>query len=81
MGVKLIVPNSIWGGFYKKFKWGAFGFLAHSLQCDQRWLFLIRIGKRRFGYRTMGDATPDILTSQDSGFHFPWQKKSISGRG
>jgi hypothetical protein len=51
----------------------------------QRWLFLVRYqpGKRpyRFGYRTMGDATPKIMTSKDAGWHWPWQDRSIAGRG
>ena len=81
MGARIQVPKSIFGGFYFKRRWGAIGLLAHSLQCDQRWIFLIRIGRRRFGYRTMGDATPDLLSSTDAGWHFPWQNRPIGGRG
>ena len=69
-------------GFYRKVRWGAVGLWAHTFQCDQCWVFLIRIGRwRRFGYRTRGDAIPSILTYFDGGFHFPWQKRSVSGRG
>jgi len=73
--------KKIYPGFYWKCKFCAIGFLAHVFQCDQRWIFLFRLNKGRFGYRTYGDATPDILTYYDGGWHFPWQDRSVSGRG
>ena len=87
MSVKLLVPDGIFEG-YRKYRWGALGIFAHTLQCGQRWIFLIRIGRRRFGYRTRGDAKKNMLTYQDGGWHFPWQKgfedipfRTVSGRG
>lgn len=54
----------------------------HSLQCDQRWLFALIAGHRRFAYRTRGDATPKIMTFEDGGFWWPWQSsRTFSGRG
>ena len=51
----------------------------HSMQCDQRW-YGIRIGQLRLGYRTRGDATPDLDTFNDGGFWFPWQtRRTCSG--
>ena len=81
MGVRVVVPDSVCGGFFYKFRFGVIGVWAHSFQCDQRWVFLIRLFGRRFGYRTHGDATPDISTYYDGGFHFPWQRRYVSGRG
>lgn len=88
MSVKLLVPDGIFEGYYRKYRWGALGIFAHTLQCGQRWIFLIRIGRRRFGYRTRGDAKKNMLTYQDGGWHFPWQKgfedipfRTVSGRG
>jgi hypothetical protein len=85
MGFNIVIPESAKGNFYKKKKLlgihFAIGINAHSLQCGQIWKFLFRIGKRRFGYRTKGDATKDLLTYYDSGFHFPWQNRNVSGRG
>jgi hypothetical protein len=84
---EIVIPQSIWGGFYwraRSYSW-AIGLMAHSLQCDQRWIFLLRYqpGRRsyRFGYRTMGDATPKLMTSKDAGWHWPWQDRSVAGRG
>jgi hypothetical protein len=85
MGFKILVPSSVWGGFYKRTNNWSFGFMAHSLQCGQRWLFLVRYQPSqrpyRFGYRTMGDATPKIMTAKDAGWYWPWQNRSLSGRG
>jgi hypothetical protein len=53
--------------------------LAHTGQCAQVWLFGIRIGHKRFGYRTHGDATPRLLTYKDGGWWLPWQKRYGSG--
>ena len=82
MGIQLVVPRNIWGGFY----WKSFnsqislGLFAHTLQCDQRWVFLIRIRKHAFGYRTRGDASPDIMTYYDAGWYWPWKSRFCSGR-
>lgn len=82
MGVRIQVPDSVRGGFYRKLRWGAIGLMAHALQCDQRWLFLIRFGRwRRFGYRTHGDASPHLMTYLDGGWHWPWQRRTVGGRG
>lgn len=81
MSVRMVVPDSIFGGFYKSWNRISVGLLAHSLQCDQRWIFLISVKGRRFGYRTRGDATSKYLTYYDGGFHFPWQNRTVSGRG
>lgn len=71
----------VFAGFYKKFENGAVGFLAHSYQADQRWIFLVRVGKWRFGYRTRGDSNPSLLSWYDGGLHVPWRPKIVSGRG
>lgn len=85
MGHEIAVPASVRGGFYRRTTNWAVGFMAHSLQCDQRWIFLLRYqpGRRpfRFGYRTIGDASPTTLTRKDAGWHWPWQNRSVSGRG
>ena len=62
------------------------GINEHSKQCDQRWRFRFRLswkGNPRhlrggwkhaiIGYRTRGDATPNIATYHDGGFWWPWQ--------
>lgn len=81
MGIKIVIPEGTVGGFYRKYKWGVIGLWAHSLQSDQRWIFLIRIGKKRLGYRTRGDSRPGFMSWYNGGFHFPWQKRTVSGRG
>ena len=81
MGFEIAVPDSVRGGFYKRVGNWAFGLMAHSLQCGQVWLFLIRWNHIAFGYRTMGDATPNLMTSKDAGFRWPWQiNRTYSGR-
>lgn len=66
------------------------GLYAHNLQCDRRWIFLIRFNWRtpegkwsgmRFGYLTRGDATPDLMSYKDAGWHWPWKWRLTSGRG
>lgn len=81
MGIELVIPQGVNGGFYRKYKWGTIGLWAHSLQSGQKWLFLLRIKKRRLGYRTRGDSSPKFAAWHDGGFHFPWQKRTVSGRG
>jgi len=85
MSFRIVIPDSVTGGFYYNFKIFsmrlAIGLMAHSLQCDQVWIFLLRIGKKRIGYRTHGDASPNLLTYGDAGFHWPWQNRTVSGRG
>ena len=80
MAVRLVVPENVKYSLYKRFKRGAIGLFAHTLQCDQRWIFLVRFGKYRFGYRTRGDATKDLATYYDGGWHFG-KKRPIAGRG
>ncbi len=81
MSVRIEIPDNVFPGFYWKGKKWTFGLWAHSLQMDQIWIFLIRRNRRRFGYRTRGQATSKYLTYKDGGFHWPWQKRSVSGRG
>ena len=81
MGHRIVPPKSIKWSAYKQFGWGALGLFAHSLQCGQRWVFLVRVGRRRFGYRTRGDANPRILTHEDAGWYLPWKHRVCSGRG
>ena len=87
MSISIRVPDSIFGGWSKDFGRLRLGFLYHSLQCDQRWLFLMRwqrpkgIDDFRFGYRTRGDASPTTMTYQDAGWHWPWAFRSVAGRG
>jgi hypothetical protein len=87
MSFRIAVPNSVLGGWSKDFGRLRLGFLYHSLQCDQRWLFLVRWRRSalkndlRFGYRTRGDATPNIMTYHDGGWHWPWKFRFTSGRG
>ena len=86
MSISIRVPDSIFGGWAHNFGRLRVGFLYHSLQCDQRWLFLLRwrrgpgIPDYRFGYRTRGDATPNLLTYRDAGWHWPWKFRSVCGR-
>lgn len=81
MSFHIVVPASVNGGFYKRVGKWSFGIMAHSLQCDQVWIFLINRSGRRFAYRTKGDATKNLLTFGDAGFYWPWQKRFCSGRG
>jgi hypothetical protein len=67
------------GLYLKRWNFGL-AILAHTHQCAQVWIFGIRFGKRRFGYRTHGDATPEIMTYKDGGWWFPWQNRYGSGR-
>ena len=80
MPVHIVVPKSVRGGWYWNPGWWAFGIMAHSLQCDQVGIFLIRYRQWKFGYRTMGDAKPNIVTSKDAGWHWPWRPRPVSGR-
>lgn len=43
-------------------------FWSHTGQCGQRQVFLIEAKSHRFGYRTRGDATPDLLSYNDAGW-------------
>lgn len=79
MAVRLVIPKSVRYSAYKEFKWGAIGIFAHTLQCGQRWILLLRVGNYRFGYRTHGDATPDHSTYEEAGWHFG-KKRNLSGR-
>ena len=87
MGFEYLMPESIKPGFY--WKWPnptglvskrrfvfACAIYAHTLQRGERWLFLIRINKRMFGYRMAGDHKDH----QEVGWYFPWQDRFCSGR-
>lgn len=82
MAIRLRTPSSIFDGWYWVSQSGRFacGFLAHTLQCDQRWIFLLRWRRRVFGYRTHGDASPNLLTYEDAGWYWPWRLRICSGR-
>lgn len=43
---------------------------AHTGSCDQRWIARVVVGNRSFGYRTRGDATPDMMAYEDGGWYF-----------
>lgn len=78
---RIRVPDSVWGGWYWRRGKVSLGLLAHALQCGQRWIVLLRVGKRRLGYRTHGDATPDMDTYDSAGFYWPWKRRTLpSGR-
>ena len=88
MSFHIVVPQGTFGGWRKDLGRLRLGLLYHSLQCDQRWLVLVRwrrpkVGKDdlRFGYRTHGDATPKLDTYKDGGWHWPWKFRFTSGRG
>ena len=80
MSIRLVVPNSVRGGFYRTSRNWAVGIWAHTLQCDQRWIFLVRIGRHAFAYRTRGDATPQHSTYYCAGWYWPWNTRFGSGR-
>ena len=81
MGVTIRVPDSVTWSAYKRFSWGAVGLFAHTLQGGQRWVFLLRVGRVRFGYRTRGSSSKSHATYYDGGFHWPWKHRTCSGRG
>jgi hypothetical protein len=87
MSFQIVVPDSVFGGWCWNLGRLRVGFLYHSLQCDQRWLFLLRwrrprgVDDVRFGFRTRGDATPAFMTHEDAGWHWPWAFRSVAGRG
>jgi hypothetical protein len=73
------------GGFYLGGKFASVGIMAEATTANmvhqpQRWIFLIRIWKLRFGYRTIGSCSPRSLTARDAGWHFPWQDRHAHGR-
>ena len=78
MAVRLIPPKGIFMGWQFKRKWFGLALLRHNLQCDRRWLFAVRVGRRVFGYLTHGDATPDLMSYQDAGW-FLFKEQCISG--
>lgn len=76
MAIRIAVPVSVWGGWFHKGRGWSAGLFAHTLQGGQRWLFLLRIGKRAFGYRTKGDSA----SSHYAGWYLPWSPRFGSGR-
>lgn len=40
----------------------------HSGQCDQVWLFRVHIMDCELGYKTRGDATPDMMSYYEAGW-------------
>jgi hypothetical protein len=87
MGLTIRVPDSIFSGWAWNTARFRVGLLYHSLQCDQRWIFLFRwhrprgVDDIRFGFRTRGEATPEFDTYKDAGWHWPWKFRFTSGRG
>jgi hypothetical protein len=87
VGFEIVVPDSVRGGFYRRFGNWTFGLMAHSLQSDQVWVFLISCylpEKRRsirFGYRTKGEAAPKYSSWFEWGWHWPWKYRLTAGRG
>ena len=84
MGFETIVPPNIFGGWVFRFSLRGLriGLLYHSLQCDQRWIFILGTRQRRLAYRTLGDAKPHYAIVKDAGWWWPWQtSRTYSGRG
>lgn len=80
MAVRIIIPEGIFEGWRWKTKYFGVAFLLHNLQCDRRWIFGIRLGRKRvFGYLTHGDSTPDLMSYHQAGW-FVFKKQYISGR-
>ncbi len=44
-------------------------FWNHSGQCDQHWVFKVELQRLSLGFKTRGDATPDLATYKDAGWH------------
>ena len=86
MGIRIVVPESVRGGVFKEVGNWTFGLMAHSLQSDQVWVFLIshyspkKRSSIRFGYRTKGEATPKYSSWFEWGWHWPWKYRLTSGR-
>ena len=79
MAVRIIKPAGIFHGWQFRRKYFGIAFLLHNLQCDRRWIFGIRIGRKRvFGYLTHGDSTPDLMSYHDAGW-FLFKRQCISG--
>jgi len=76
--VKLIKPKGVFCGWQFKSKYFGVAFLLHNLQCDRRWIFGIRFGRRVLGYLTHGDATPDLMSYHEAGW-FVFCLQNISG--
>jgi hypothetical protein len=87
MAFRIVVPESIFGGWAFNLWALKIGILYHSLQSDQRWIFLIHWHSRRpnwnwrFGYRTKGDAKPEYDSYNEWGWHWPWKYRLTAGRG
>lgn len=65
-------------GWQVKRKYWGLALYLHNLQCDRRWLFGIRIGRRVLGYLTHGDATKDLMSYQDAEW-FLFKRQGVSG--
>jgi hypothetical protein len=79
MTIRIIPPEGIFMGWRIKRKYWGIALYFHNLQCDRRWLFGVRIGRRVFGYLTHGDATPDMMSYREAGW-FLFKKQYISGQ-
>ena len=79
MAVRLVPPKGLFIGWRIRLRYFGLPFLFHNFQCDRRWLFGVRIGKRRvFGYLTHGDATPDMMAYHKAGWWL-FKKQGLSG--
>lgn len=79
MAIKLLVPEGIFAGWQFRRKYFGVAFMLHNLQCDRRWLFGVRFGRKRvLGYLTHGDATPDMWSYRQAGW-FIFKRQYISG--
>ena len=57
MSFHIVVPQGTFGGWRKDFGRLRLGLLYHSLQCDQRWLFLVRWRRPKVGRMICGLGT------------------------
>jgi hypothetical protein len=52
---------------------------AHTGQCDQRTVFGVALGRRRFGYVSRGDATPEMWRYYQAGWFYRAPRR-VTGR-
>lgn len=54
---------------------------SHTGDCDQRWVFRLKFGRRMFGYLTRGDATPNSDAITNAGWWIKWRHLGPGLRG
>ena len=58
MGIRIIHPKEFFAGWGYRTKYFGIAFLLHNLQCGRRWIFGVRVGRKRvLGYLTHGETT------------------------